>query len=96
MWLLDMNAFLSYVLTGTNMFKVRKITLKLTLKQCYFNVILLTLNRYLLVRLHANKNPAGKILFKVSKITLEQRPFGLSSVISLTLRRGLSAGKSLK
>jgi len=36
-------------------------------------------------------NPAGKSLFKVSKITLEQRP----SVILLTLNRFLPAGKVL-
>jgi len=46
----------------------------------------------LLVCLHIQL-PAGKNLFKVSKITLEQRPFGLgSSVISLTLNKFLPGG----
>ena len=40
-----------------------------------------------------NLHPVGKYLFKVSKITLEQRPDGrCSNVILLTLNRYLSTG----
>jgi len=39
--------------------------------------------------------PVGKNLFKVSKITIEKRPFGLCpDVIFLTLKRFLITGKN--